>query len=189
MSGDTALKLGMLTAILLVATLGAMLGYAVTWLLAKVLPRPAVIPLGIVLCLAGAAIAVHVVFPDILRSIRDDASAPTYHFQVPSGFTGRFTLVHDPAGVRLVEDGRRVEIPVPPDRMLRVQPSPALEHTDPRLTATRDGAPTTIIADESGQWGGIRYQTFYVGTYDDRARDPGSSPPEPILSLKRDADR
>ena len=191
MSGDTALKAGMIVALLLVATLGALLGYAATWLLSRILPRPAVIPLGVVLCLGGAAIAVHVVFPDILRSIRDDASAPTYHFQVPPGFTGRFTLILDPAGVVLVEHGRRVDIPVPPDRVLRA--SAALEHTDPRLSATRDGAPTDIVSDESGQREGVRYKTYFVGTHEDlareRARDPSPSPPASIRMIKPDAGR
>lgn len=177
MSPDTSMKAAMIVAILLVATVGALLGFAVTWLLAKILPRPAVIPLGVLLCLGGAVIAVHLVFPDILRSIRNDVSAPTYHFQVPAGFSGRFTLVHDPAGVPLVEDGRRVEIPVPPDRLLRVRPSPALEHTDPRLTATRDGAPTPVVPEGSGQLEGVQYQSFYIGTWEQRDADPGPSPP------------
>lgn len=173
MRSDAGMKAAMLTAIVLVAVLGAVLGYAAAWLLARLLPTSAAIPLKIVTTLVGAVLAVHVVFPDILRSIVHEAQAPTYHFSVPAGFTGRFNLVLDPAGVPLPEHGGIVEIPVPPDRLLYVQPSPALEHTDPRLAATQGGAPVMLVPDESGtqQPGDIRFRSYYVGTWEQRNAD------------------
>jgi len=92
---------------------------------------------------------------------------------VPAGFTGRFTLVVDPAGLVSAQQGRRLEIPVPPDRLLRIAPCPALEHTDPRIEATRDGVRVAIVPDESGQQHGVVYRSYYVGTYAERDADPG----------------
>ncbi len=170
-SPDAALKAAMLTAIALVATIGAVVGLALAWLLARLVPMPTAVT--VVFAVIGAAAAIHRVFPDIFRSILHDARAPTLRFIVPAGFTGRFTLVIDPAGLATAQQGRHLEIPVPPDRLLRVAPCPALEHTDPRIEATRDGARVPIVSDESGQQQGVVYRSYYVGTYAERDADPG----------------
>jgi len=170
-SPDAALKAAMLTAILLVAAIGAAIGLALAWLLALLVPMPTVVV--VVFAIVGAAAAVHRAFPDILRSIVSDARAPTLRFIVPAGFTGRFTLVIDPAGLVSAQQGRHLEIPVPPDRLLRIAPCPALEHTDPRIEATRDAVRVTIVPDESGQQHGVVYRSYYVGTYAERDADPG----------------
>ena len=170
-SPDAALKAAMLTAILGVAALGAVVGLALAWLLARLVPVPTTV--AVLLAIAGAIAAIHRVFPDILRSIVSDARAPTLRFLVPAGFTGRFTLVVDPAGLVLTQQGRRAEIPVPVDRLLRVCPCPMLEHTDPRIEALRDGSLITIVPDESGQQHGVVYRSYYVGTYAERDADPG----------------
>ena len=171
-SPDAALKAAMLTAILGVAALGAAVGLALAWLLALLVPVATVVT--VLLAIAGAAAAVHRVFPDILRSTVSGARAPTLRFIVPAGFTGRFTLVVDPAGLVSAQQGRHLDIPVPPDRLLRIAPCPALEHPDPRIEAIRDGSTVTIVSDESGQQNGVVYRSYYIGTYAERDADPGS---------------
>ncbi len=169
---DAGLAMAMMIAMGLLALLGAAVGFGLTMLLAKFLPRAVTIPLGIVLTLGGAVTCIHVVFPDTLRAIWSEHTAPTYHFVVPEGFTGRFTLVLDPAGIALTEHKGRVEIPVPPDRRLRVRPSEALEHPNPRFEAERGGAPVALVPDQSGQQDGVRYLGYYVGTWEQRDADP-----------------
>jgi hypothetical protein len=131
---------------------------------------------------AGPVVGIAVlvaVFPDMGRMWLSKIFPPTFHFELPAGFKGRFYVVAQESGPEVPRSGGAFRFAIPAGRVLRVRRFPGIDNAFARATAVREGAPAEVVPDGRGmssspETGRLDFLCYYAGSREEQLRDdPG----------------